>query len=305
MTMTSPRARAAVAGFAAAAVMAAGGAVAAAGAAAHRAAPGAAAHRAALAAQARASLLRYLRGARPFNVPGRGGGPRGVTPSTVNARAGAQGAGATGSYNWSGYADTAAPGSFTAVSGRWRQPAAFCGGEQELAAFWVGLDGLSDATVEQDGTLAYCFEGQPYYYSWWEMYPGNSVTVGSSVLPGDLIAASVTRSGASYTLALTDVSHPANSFSTVQACGACQDSSAEWIAERPAFPIGITPLAFFTGWTLASGSQTSDGTTASIGSGPSVTSITMVDATDSYALDSISPLFAAGSSFGAGWQDSY
>lgn len=45
----------------------------------------------------------------------------------------------------------------------------------------MGLDGFDNQTVEQDGTLAYCFEGAAYYFTWWEMFPGGSVTVGSSV----------------------------------------------------------------------------------------------------------------------------
>jgi Peptidase A4 family len=63
-------------------------------------------------------------------------------------------------------------GTFTAVSGSWRQPVAFCTQEQELVATWVGLDGYDNMTVEQDGTLAWCFQGAPCYYTWWEIYPG-------------------------------------------------------------------------------------------------------------------------------------
>jgi Peptidase A4 family len=265
-------------------------------------------HDAALAAEAHTSLLRYLSKNKAWNLPAPGGGPHGVTPSTVNASAGAKGAGTVGSYNWSGYADSAsAAGTFTAVSGSWVQPATFCTPEQRLTAFWVGLDGYSNSTVEQLGTLAYCFEGQAYYYTWWEMFPGNSVTVGSAVRPGDLISASVTRSGASYTLSLTDRNNPANSFSTVQTCAltTCLDQSAEWIAERPAFPIGITPLSIFTPWTPFNGSQTANGVKGTIASGPNATGILMLDATATYQLDSVSRLPARGTSFSARWLNSY
>lgn len=255
------------------------------------------------AALARASLVRYLRDSRPVLIGSKGS----VKPSTPDLRAGAAGTSGVGSYNWSGYADVGSPGAFTAASGDWWQPSTRCSSEQRLAAFWVGLDGYSSATVEQDGTLAYCFEGVAYYYSWWEMYPGALELVGSTVRPGDLITASVTRRGTSYTLALTDHGSPANSFSTVQSCGAstCQDSSAEWIAERPAFSIGIAPLSYFTGWGVVNASQTSDGHAGSISSGPSPTQITMVDATDTYALDSVSGLSPSGRSFLARWLNSY
>ena len=159
--------------------------------------------------------------------------------------------------------------------------------------------------MEQDGTLAYCFEGVAYYYTWWEMYPGASVTVGSTVQPGDVIAASVERRGTSYTLALRDYTNPANSFSTVQSCTTCTNESAEWIAERPAFPIGITPLAYFRNWTPVGAVQTSSGAKGPISAGPNPTQITMFDATQTYPLDKVSGLAAGGSSFVAHWLNSY
>jgi len=308
MNITGPRVRRRVAGLAAALALAAGGTAAVAVGTASHATAGPAAHSSALAVEAKASLLRYLSKNTAWNFPTPGHGPRGVTPSTTNASAGAKGTGEIGSYNWSGYADsTTTAGAFTSVSGSWAEPATFCSAEQRLTAFWVGLDGFSNQTVEQDGTLAYCFQGAAYYYSWWEMYPGASVTVGSTVRPGDLISASVTRSGSSYTLSLTDHTTPGNSFSTVQTCdtSTCLDQSAEWIAERPAFPIGITPLSTFTPWPLFAGQQTANGIKGTIGSGPGATAIQMVDATDTYQLDNVSGLKLGGTSFSASWLNSY
>jgi hypothetical protein len=261
------------------------------------AAHAATATKAELAAKARIALTRYLRSYRPRAQLARPGG--------VNVKAGAGSASAVGSFNWSGYADHASAGTFTSVSAMWRQPGTVCSREQELTAFWVGLDGFDTETVEQDGTLSYCFEGAAYYYTWWEMFPGASVTVGSTVQPGDLITAAVHRSGTSYTLSLRDASHPANGFSTVQSCTTCENDSAEWIAERPAFSIGITPLTFFRSWNVAGATQTSNGARGTIGSGPNATQITMVDATETYPLDSVSGLVARGSGFFAHWLDSY
>ena len=257
------------------------------------------ASKAELSAKARIALTRLLReGYKPSAEL--------VRPGGANLKAGASGTTSVGSYNWSGYADTSTtPNTFTAVSATWRQPATVCSPEQELTAYWVGLDGYSNQTVEQDGTLAYCFEGVAYYYTWWEMYPGASLTVGSTVQPGDVISASVKRSGTSYTLSLTDFNNPANSFSTVQSCTTCENESAEWIAERPAFPIGITPLTFFRTWNPVGAVQTSNGTKGTIAAGPSPTQITMFDATATYPLDSVSGLLAGGSSFVAHWLNSY
>jgi hypothetical protein len=257
------------------------------------------------AARARASLLRYLKQDQPLaNLVNQGGLQPGGRSITAHPAAPSQAA----TYNWGGYVDSSSPGAFTAVSGSWVQPATFCSPEQRVTAFWVGLDGWTDPTVEQDGTIAYCFEGVPYYYSWWEMFPAGVVFVGSTVRPGDLIKASVTVSGGSnYTLSLTDATRPADSFSTVQSCApaVCQDSSADWLIERPEFSIGVCPLSTFSDWYLLNGSQTSNGVTGSIGSGPGVTQVSMLDATSTYPLLSTSGLDRQGNEFSARWLNSY
>ena len=132
--------------------------------------------------------------------------------------AGARSASALESFNWSGYADSSTAGAFTAVSGTWRQPATACSPEQRLTAYWVGLDGVDNATVEQ---------------------------------------------------------------------------------------LGITPLTFFRRWNVTRGSQTSNGITGSIGSGPSPTQLVIVDATATYPLDRVSGLLRGGSKFTARWLNSY
>ena len=155
------------------------------------------------------------------------------------------------STNWSGYADTST--TFSTAAGNWTEPSVTCTSSQEsLAAFWVGIDGFTSGSVEQDGTLAECYRRSAYYFSWWEMYPTNSIqVVGSSVQPGDSISASVARSGSSYTLKVTDSTHSANSFTTTQSCSSCANSSAEWIAEAPSGSGGVLPLADFHSWTLS------------------------------------------------------
>ena len=156
------------------------------------------------------------------------------------------------STNWSGYADTST--TFSTATGNWTEPSVSCsGGRTSYAAFWVGIDGFTSGSVEQDGTLAECSGGRAFYFSWWEMYPTNAIqTVGSSVQPGDSISASVVRSGTSYTLKVTDSTHSANSFTTTQSCSSCANSSAEWIAEAPSGSGGVLPLANFHSWTLSS-----------------------------------------------------
>jgi hypothetical protein len=267
------------------------------------AAPGAAArpatHRvtAQFLSEARTALVRYLRHDHPQI--------RLVKPGAPTLK---EGTSSTTSYNWSGYADVSGTtGTFSRVSGQWRTPVVTCTAEDQLTSEWVGLDGFSNATVEQDGTLDWCFEGTPTYFTWYEMYPAGTIEVGTSLRPGDLIAASVSRAGTTYTLALTDFTRPANSFSTTATCAAitCQDTSAEWIAERPEFgTTGIAPLANYYNWGLSNARQTAGGTPGTIASYPTSYKINMIDSTDTYQLSTASPLIH-GNSFITYWRNSY
>jgi hypothetical protein len=168
------------------------------------------------------------------------------------------------STNWSGYADTSE--TFSSVTGSWTEPSASCTSATSLAAFWVGIDGYSSDSVEQDGTLIECYRDTAYHYTWWEMYPTNDIqVVGETLSAGDTISASVVRSGTRYTLKVTDSTHTANSFSTTQTCSGCANSSAEWIAEAPSGSSGVEPLSDFHSWTLT-------GATASTTAGSGVIS---------------------------------
>ena len=148
------------------------------------------------------------------------------------------------STNWSGYADDSSAGNtYTTVTASWTEPTVTCSGRAtSLAAFWVGIDGYSSGSVEQDGTLAECYCGGVYYYTWWEMYPSNAIqVVGSTLSPGDTITASVARSGSSYTLTVTDSSRSADSFSTTQACSSARTPARNGSPRRPAAAAACTP----------------------------------------------------------------
>jgi hypothetical protein len=207
------------------------------------------------------------------------------------------------STNWSGYADTGS--SFSQVSGHWTEPSASCGGSTEsLAAFWVGIDGYSSDSVEQDGTLIECYFGGTYQYSWWELYPTNDIqVVGSSVAAGDSITASVVRSGSSYTLAVTDSTHSANSFSTTQQSSGDANSSAEWIAEAPSSSTGVLPLAHFSTWSL-SGATVEEGSTSGVISSFTDDEITMVGSDTGAVIAQPSSLNSGGNGFSVAWKGS-
>lgn len=135
------------------------------------------------------------------------------------------------SSNWSGYA-VQAPSSFTEVQGSWTEPAVTCPAKATYSAFWVGIDGYKDATVEQTGTEADCIGGTARYSAWYEMYPKSPVTFRTTVAPGDVMNAQVTRSGKTFTLKITD-STQGWTRKVNASSAAAKSSSAEWIAEAP------------------------------------------------------------------------
>jgi hypothetical protein len=209
------------------------------------------------------------------------------------------------SGNWSGYADLNTSGNtYATVTGKWTEPSVTCSGTTtELAAFWVGIDGYSSDSVEQDGTLAECYDGSLYSFSWWEMYPTNDIqVVGESVAAGDVISASVVRSGTSYALKVTDSTHTANSFSTTQTCSDCANSSAEWIAEAPSGSSGVYPLPDFHTWTETSSTVKSGSVTGVISTFPWA-EITMVDGSGNVEAQP-SALNSSGNGFTVTWKRS-
>ena len=246
--------------------------------------------------EARTALVKYLRHNHPTLMlahPTRSHGSNAVTQGD--------------SYNWSGYADTSTTAqTFTKVSGAWTTPSVTCTAEDTITSEWVGLDGATTSTVEQDGTIGWCFEGTPTYFTWYEMYPAGTIEVGTTLAPGDKITASVTRASTKYTLKLTDATHTANSFTKTATCAlaTCLDESAEWIGERPSFSIGIAPLADYGTWKLTNGAETAGGTAGTIGSYATVDELTMIDATGSYNLSAPSAL-TGGKAFTATWDNSY
>jgi hypothetical protein len=104
--------------------------------------------------------------------------------------------------NWSGYA--ASGSGFSSVTSQWTEPNVTCNSTNDLFAPWVGIDGYGTPTVEQTGVATDCSSGAPVYQGWYEMYPASPVYYSNYVAPGDSITATVTSSGTSYSLRLTD-----------------------------------------------------------------------------------------------------
>ncbi|HEY1331831.1 MAG TPA: G1 family glutamic endopeptidase [Actinomycetota bacterium] len=211
--------------------------------------------------------------------------------------------GAVTSGNWSGYASTGT--TFKSVKGTWTQPSIDCSvAPNGAVAFWVGLDGFTSGTVEQDGTIAFCTNGTAKYFDWWEMYPANAVQVVHTINPGDKFTSSVQFTGGQYILKVTDTTNSAASFSTTQSCqGTCSRSSAEWITEAPCcVGSGFFPLPNFNSIKFTSAATANDAGHKGPINDPSwtATSITMVNGSGQTKV-STSALNAAGNSFTNRW----
>jgi hypothetical protein len=162
------------------------------------------------------------------------------------------------SDRWSGYVASGASDAFTSVSANWVEPAVSCQSKQlSYAAFWDGLDGFGDSTVEQIGTTVECYNGFPQTFAWYDMYPQDPYEVPTNLVikPGDLISASVTYTPpflgislfgpGSYLLELTD-NTTAETFSTTQTASSTDNRlSAEVVAEAPTASGAVAPLSDF------------------------------------------------------------
>ncbi|MET8611691.1 MULTISPECIES: G1 family glutamic endopeptidase [Streptomyces] len=146
------------------------------------------------------------------------------------------------SSNWAGYAATGT--TFTSVSASWVQPAVSCTSATTYSSFWVGIDGDGSNSVEQTGTEADCSSGRAVYSSWYEMYPAYPVNYSNTVSAGDHFTATVSRSGSTYTLTLSDTTKGWTKTTTKTQSG-LSNASAEVIAEAPSSNTGVLPLSNF------------------------------------------------------------
>ena len=145
------------------------------------------------------------------------------------------------------------------MSARWAVPTLTCPpGATTSAAQWPGIgDGTS---VVQDGTEGSCSSsGAPEYFAWYELfgdasvYGGNAVALDTStypVSPGDAITASVSISGATWTLSLNDTTKQWTfTFTTPSSTPALSQGSAEVMVECPGYcssgSYGVAGLANF------------------------------------------------------------
>jgi hypothetical protein len=156
--------------------------------------------------------------------------------------------GAITSSNWAGYADqTCATCALRYVQSQFTVPSVNCVTTPDAyVSHWVGLDGLTDGTVEQTGILAECSGGTPSYYAFYEMYP-SAAEYFSGVSAGDSLTTSVYYNGSQYQVGLTDttINGALNETLPCPSGNTCSNTSAEVITEAP-YNGGVLPLADFS-----------------------------------------------------------
>ncbi len=78
------------------------------------------------------------------------------------------------SQNWGGYvAYGSSTKTYNDAKATWTVTPISCGANESSEELtWVGLGGIDNkTTLEQIGTASQCSNGQPYYYTWWEVLP--------------------------------------------------------------------------------------------------------------------------------------
>ncbi len=169
------------------------------------------------------------------------------------------------SHNWGGYAVHRTGVKFRAIKATFFVPVMNCAvtpgttSPGNFSSHWIGLDGFTSQTVEQDGIEADCISGSPQYYAWHEVFPRPEQRVSMQISPGDSVTASVkySKSTGRYRLEVMDNTN-GNHFTVHQRCAgsACVRDSAEAISEAPSDNSGILPLADYGASSFASVSIT-------------------------------------------------
>lgn len=177
------------------------------------------------------------------------------------------------SSNWGAYAAQTSltspqKNAVSAVHGTWVVPTVSASTSADTySAFWVGIDGYSDNTVEQLGTEQDWSSGAPVYSVWFEMYPHNSYNItGFPIEPGDTFSASVNYAGGGlFILSITNVTKgvaytvPTKNTKMNNA----ERESAEWIVEAP-WSGGVLPLADFSTASFSNCTATVNGITGAV-----------------------------------------
>ncbi|KAJ7024954.1 peptidase G1 [Mycena alexandri] len=173
------------------------------------------------------------------------------------------------SSNWCGAAVTGT--GFTSVVGTWTVPtlslrSGQSANSEPALAQWVGIDGFSDSSLIQGGTLSQIVGGGQENVAWTEMLPAALREVSLTVGTGDSITTNVTMtSTTSGTVTIRNNSRGTSIVGTVSGGTRLSGTSAEWILEdfesgSSLVPFAAFPTSTFTGSAVHSGSSVTPST---------------------------------------------
>jgi Peptidase A4 family len=164
---------------------------------------------------------------------------------------------ALGSRNWAGYAAHRPGVKFNKISATMFVPYLNCAvtPRRTFSSAWVGLDGFSSRTVEQDGISADCSGGRAHYAAWWETFPIREIATSIAIHPGDSVTELITYRPGTRKFVMTvrdntDHQH----FTVARRCPVrnCKRNSAEIISEAPGVNGGQSSLADYGAESFAS-----------------------------------------------------
>jgi hypothetical protein len=150
-----------------------------------------------------------------------------------------------GSFNWSGYAQGAANGTYQSVVDTWKVPTVNTSPSgNQFSSDWVGIGGLNDATLVQAGTEADNAGGTAIYRAWTEVLPAAEDPLTLKVHHGDTIKTSVKLVAGVWHMKVKDVTTGKSAARTAtQSSAGSSEGSVEAIHERPCIADGCTSTA--------------------------------------------------------------
>ncbi len=139
-----------------------------------------------------------------------------------------------GSTNWAGYAVTR--GKFKKIRATFYVPIMNCSSNPNtFSSHWVGLDGFSSNTVEQDGIESDCNGTTQQVFAWREVFPRPEQPFTTlRIRPGDSITATTTFTGGKFKMEVKNNTTGKHRTVRQRCAGAtCKRTSAEVISEAP------------------------------------------------------------------------
>lgn len=145
--------------------------------------------------------------------------------------------------NWSGYAQSASKGTYSAITGSFVVPTVDTSSTtMQFSSEWLGIGGDTDSTLIQAGVEADNLGGTAFYQAWTEVLPQPEHPLRMAVRPGDTIDITILAVAKStWKIVVANISTGTQASRKVhyKSSGA----SAEAILERPCIQAPCTSLA--------------------------------------------------------------